>query len=97
MLAVVHACKVWRCYFEGAEFKVLTDHQPNTFFQTQPILSRRQARWFEFLQQFQLNWEFRPGIDNPADTLSRPAVDAPKLFVIGTARKNANHRILHTK
>jgi hypothetical protein len=40
-------------------------------FPTQPILSRRQVRWSEFLQQFDLKWEFVPGVDNPADSLSR--------------------------
>ena len=49
MLAVVHALRVWRCYLEGAEFTVFTDHVSNTFFQTQPSLSRRQARWSDFI------------------------------------------------
>jgi hypothetical protein len=44
MLAVVHALRVWRCYLEGAEFTVYNDHVSNTYFQTQPNLSRRQAR-----------------------------------------------------
>jgi hypothetical protein len=52
MLAVVHALRVWRCYLEGAEFTVYTDHVSNTYFQTQPNLSRWQARWSEFLQRF---------------------------------------------
>jgi hypothetical protein len=53
MLAVVHALRVWRCYLEGADFTVYTDHVSNTFFQTQPNLSRQQARWSEFLQRFE--------------------------------------------
>jgi hypothetical protein len=52
MLAVVHALRVWRCYLKGAEFTVYTDHVSNTYFQTQPNLSQRQARWSEFLQRF---------------------------------------------
>jgi hypothetical protein len=52
MLTVVHALRVWRCYLEGAEFTAHTDHVSNTYFQTQPNLSRRQARWSEFLQRF---------------------------------------------
>jgi hypothetical protein len=72
MLAVMHALKTWQCYLEGATFTVVTDHVSNTFFQTQPSLSRRQARWSEFLQRFgPINWVFRAERDNVADPLSR--------------------------
>ena len=39
MLAVIHALKVWRCCLEGVAFTIATDHNPNTYFQTQPNLS----------------------------------------------------------
>ena len=71
LLGVVDALRVWRCYLEGVEFDVVTDHCPNTFFQTQPNLSRRQARWSEFLQRFDFQWRYRPGRTNVADPLSR--------------------------
>lgn len=71
LLGVVHALKVWRCYLEGVKFKVVTDHCPNTFFQTLPELNRRQARWAETLQLFEFDWEYRPGRINVADPLSR--------------------------
>ena len=77
MLAVVHALRVWRCYLEGAEFTVFTDHVSNTFFQTQPSLSRRQARWSEFIQRFGVfKWEYLKGERNVADALSRGDVTA---------------------
>jgi hypothetical protein len=44
-LGVIHALKTWRCYLEGSDFTVATDHWPNTFFNTQVNLSRRQAWW----------------------------------------------------
>lgn len=69
--AVVHALHVWRCYLEGLPFTVVTDHNPNIYFQTQPNLSRRQARWSEYLQRFDFKWEYRPGRTNVADPLSR--------------------------
>ncbi|KAJ9511736.1 hypothetical protein QJQ45_022600, partial [Haematococcus lacustris] len=72
LLAVVHALKTWRCYLEGVEFKVITDHNPLIYINTQPNLSRRQTRWSEYLQRFkQLTWEYRPGRINVADPLSR--------------------------
>jgi hypothetical protein len=63
---------VWRCYLEGAEFTVYTHHVSNTYFQTQSNLSRRQARWSEFLQRFRaFEWKYRKGSKNVAEALSR--------------------------
>jgi hypothetical protein len=69
--AVIHALKTWRCYVEGIPFTVVTDHNPLIHLQTQPNLSRRQARWAEYLQRFNFTWAYRPGRDNVADPLSR--------------------------
>src|SRR3569623_1702650 len=89
MLAVVHALQTWRCYLEGATFTVVTDHVSNTFFQTQPTLSRRQARWSEFLQRFgPINWVFRAGKNNVADPLSRYALAA--LLVLSSTEPGTN-------
>ena len=75
MLAVIYALRTWRCYLEGVtEFSVYTDHNSNTFFDTQPTLSRRQTRWLEFLSRFHFEWKYRPGAKNMADPLSRRPV-----------------------
>ena len=52
LLGVVFALVQWRCYLEGVHFTVVTDNQPNTFLQSMSPLSRRQARWNDFLQRF---------------------------------------------
>ena len=53
------------------KFTVLTDHEPNTSLRTQSVLSRRLARWSEFLESFAFEWQYRAGRGNPADPLSR--------------------------
>ena len=83
--AVIHALKVWRCYLEGVKFLIVTDHSPLTHLKTQPSLSRRQARWSEYLSRFDFDWIYRPGRDNVADPLSRhPDFSAAILAVLGT-------------
>ena len=72
LLATVEALRVFRCYLlSGKQFNLVTDNKPNTFLQTQPILSWRQARWSEYLQRFHFNWVHRAGKHNVADPLSR--------------------------
>ena len=71
LLGVIHAMRSWRCYLEGVEFTMVTDHNPLIYLQTQPTLSRRQVRWSEYLQMFRFRWQYRPGRINVADPLSR--------------------------
>ena len=72
LLATVEALRVFRCYLlSGQQFNLVTDNKPNTFLETQPTLSRRQARWSEYLQRFHFNWVHRPRRRNVADPLSR--------------------------
>ena len=72
LLAIVEALCVFRCYLlSGQQCDLVTDNRPNRFLQTQPILSRRQACWSEYLQRFHFNWVHRPGRRNVAGLLSR--------------------------
>jgi hypothetical protein len=71
LLATVHALRAFRCYLDGTTFRLVTDHEPLIYFQDKPRLSRKQARWYEFLQDFNYTWEHRPGRINVADPLSR--------------------------
>ncbi|CAI7889308.1 unnamed protein product [Closterium sp. NIES-53] len=72
-LAIVVAFKAWRCYLEGAKTTVYTDHCSLKYLKSQPMLSRRQVRWVDFLEtHFHYDIIYKPGLHNKADALSRP-------------------------
>ncbi|KAJ9529159.1 hypothetical protein QJQ45_007835 [Haematococcus lacustris] len=90
LLALITACKECRCYLEGVPFTLFTDHKPLTALPTQKVLSRRQARWMEFLSRFTFDLQYLPGDANPADPLSRiPAgpQDCAMVCVVTTRRQ----------
>ena len=74
LLAVILALEEWRQYLQGTQHPVtiLTDHKNLSYVKDPRKLSRRQARWALFLQDFDLIWEVTPGTKMaPADALSR--------------------------
>ena len=72
LLALVEALKTWRHYLHGSAFVAFTDHKTLQYFQEQPNLSTRQARWSEVLQEYDVTIEYKPGKTNiVADSLSR--------------------------
>ncbi|KAL0393056.1 UNVERIFIED_CONTAM: RNA-directed DNA polymerase [Sesamum radiatum] len=76
MTAVIHCLDAWRHYLLGTKFMVVTDNVANTYFKTQRKLSPKQARWQEFLGEFDFEWVHRPGKHNDvADALRRKLVE----------------------
>jgi hypothetical protein len=72
LLAIIQALTSWRHYLHGSKFVVRTDHKSLQFFQTQPMLSGRQARWKDVLANFDFDIEYVEGKANVvADGLSR--------------------------
>ena len=73
MLGVVRALEEWRCHFTGSaeDLKLVTDHNPITYFDSKKSLTRRLERWVQFMSQFNYTWVYRKGADNVADPLSR--------------------------
>ena len=71
-LAIIYALQTWRPYLHGAKFTIKTDHHPLKYLDTQKTLSRRQARWVEFMQEFDYELSYIKGKENVvADALSR--------------------------
>ena len=74
MTAIIHFLRTWRHYLLGSHFVVKTDNIATSYFQTQKKLSPKQARWQDFLAEFDYTLEYKPGSANHvADALSRKA------------------------
>ena len=71
LLAIIQALAKWRTDLLGYTFQVWTDHKTLEHFNEQKDLSRRQARWMEFLSQYDATIHYLPGEKNcAADALS---------------------------
>eukprot|EP00253_Pinus_taeda_P026665 PITA_26665 len=72
MTAIIQCLHIWRHYLVGKPFVVKTDNVATSYFASQPKLSAKQARWQDFLAEFDMTIEYRPGRHNAvADALSR--------------------------
>ena len=74
LLAIFEAFKIWRHYLERSTspINVVIDHKNLEYFSTTKILICRQARWLEYLSQFNLIICFCPGhLGTKPDALTR--------------------------
>jgi hypothetical protein len=74
LLAIFEAFKIWQHHLEGSTspVEVFTDHKNLEYFSTSKTLTRRQARWSEYLNVFNLSLHFRPGkLGAKPDALTR--------------------------
>ena len=73
LLTVILALAEWKQYLQGTSHpvSVLTDHKNLSYLKDPHKLSRRQARWSLFLQDFDIVWKVTPGTQiGPTDALS---------------------------
>ena len=69
---IVHALKMWRHYLMGIKFELRSDHCGLKYLFDQPILNARQARWLEFLCEFDFEIKHIEGKENKVvDALSK--------------------------
>eukprot|EP00253_Pinus_taeda_P011685 PITA_11685 len=64
LTAVIHALKMWRHYLVGRKFLLMTDHHSLTGYFSQPTLNARQARWVDFLGNFDFEIKHLKGKEN---------------------------------
>jgi hypothetical protein len=96
LLAIVESFRQWRAYLEGSRYpvQVYSDHNNLQFFTTTKKLSRRQARWSEFLSGFDFVINYRPGrLGVKPDALTRRPDIYPKKTFQSEVNKD-NNRVL---
>lgn len=103
MSAIIHCLRVWRHYLLGNRFVILTDNIATSYFKTQKNLSAKQARWQEFLAEFDYDLLYKPGKANVvADALSRKSDLAsisssqPKTDLIERIKEGLKHDSIST-
>ena len=70
-IAILKALIKWEDKLLGQKFVVVTDHKSCKYFETQPHLSSRQTRWWEYISHFKFTIQHVDGTDNQvADCLS---------------------------
>ena len=80
LLAIIQCFKEWRPELEGTAMpvKVLTDHKSLEYFMTTKKLTPRQARWAEFLSEFNFKVTYQTEKKNDkADALTREPNERP--------------------
>ena len=97
LLAIVRAFEEWRPELASTDpneaVQVLSDHRSLEYFMTTKELNRRQARWSEFLSQFQFKIIYRPGKQGTKpDALTRTHDARPDHK--GDPRKKHQHQVL---
>src|SRR5258705_2913411 len=81
MLAIVRSFHAWETLLKSCQkqITVWTDHKNLEYFNSTKSLTRRQARWAEFLSEFDFIVNYRPGEKNgKPDALSRREDHRPK-------------------
>ena len=74
LLAIFEAFRVWKHFLKGSStpIDVVTDHKNPEYFSTTKVLTLHQARWSEYLSQFNLIIHFCPGkLGTKPDSLTR--------------------------
>jgi len=91
LLAIFKAFRNWRHYLKGSAspIDIVTDHKNLKYFSTSKVLSHQQARWSEFLSQFNLVIRFHPRkLGAKPDALTRRWDVYPKEGDSGYTRVN---------
>ena len=98
LVAIIHALNMWRHYFKGKKFDPRIDHCGLKCLFEQPTLNVKQARWLEFLCDFDFEIKHIKGKENKVvDALSRKVhemhVEYLSIFQTYLRQQLVNHTV----
>ena len=74
LAAVIHALKMWHHLLIDKKIILMTDHKALKYLLDQPNLNARQAKWLDFLSEYDFEIQHIKGKENKVvDALSRNA------------------------
>ena len=72
LLGVLHCIRTWRCFVDGTDYVVYTDHNPLQYLRNQQRLTPRLVRWMSEIEAYDPKILYKPGKKNfIPDLLSR--------------------------
>ena len=81
LLAIIDSFEQWKHLLEGSPHQIIVynDHKNLTYFQSARVLSRRQARWAQFLAHYDFLITYHLGVQQgKVDALSRQSYLVPQ-------------------
>jgi hypothetical protein len=98
LLAIIRAVQAFRHLLLGAKHKILirSDHKNLKYFKSSRKITPRQARWYEFLEDYDFELEHLPGHTNTvADLLSRRSDLNKGVDINNSIQILPNHLFVH--
>ncbi|KAG1225834.1 hypothetical protein G6F67_009193 [Rhizopus microsporus] len=72
LIGILHALRTWRCFIDGSDYLVYTDHNPLQYLRSQKKPTPRLVRWLSEIETYDPIIKYKPGKENHVpDALSR--------------------------
>jgi hypothetical protein len=95
-IVIMNSLKMWRHYLFGRIFLLMTNHSGLRYLFYQPKLNVRQARWMDFLSEFNFEIKHMKGKENRVVDAPSRSIKLVNLAVVKTNQSNIKERVKST-
>ena len=95
LTTIVHALKMWRHYLMGRRFELRTVHCGLNYLFDHPTLNARQARWLEFLCEFDFEIKHIKGKENKVDDARSKKVQEMHVASVSVCQSELRQHIVN--